>query len=93
LENGIEHKMCVLIFSATFIWNIFYSKNNSTRYRHKCSKFFTQSTRYSCIILMKLEFWLQIFGKGSSIKFYQNLFIESQVAPCGRTDRQAELRS
>jgi hypothetical protein len=30
------HKMCVLIFSTTFIWNIYLSKKNSATYYHKC---------------------------------------------------------
>jgi hypothetical protein len=36
----IEHKRCVLIFSTTFISNIFNSKKNSTRYCHKCENVF-----------------------------------------------------
>ena len=32
-----EHKMCLLIFSTTFAWNISYSKKNSARYYHKCT--------------------------------------------------------
>ena len=30
-----EHKMCVFIFSVTFMWNISQDKNNSAKY-HKC---------------------------------------------------------
>ena len=29
----IEHEMCVLIFSATFVWNTSHSKKNSPRYQ------------------------------------------------------------
>jgi hypothetical protein len=36
-EKVIEHKMCVLIFSTTFVSNISHSKNNSVRYYHKCT--------------------------------------------------------
>jgi hypothetical protein len=31
-KNFIEHKMCVLIFSTTFAWNISHSKNKWARY-------------------------------------------------------------
>jgi len=33
-EKVIEHKMCVLIFSITFVWNISHSKKNSASYYH-----------------------------------------------------------
>jgi hypothetical protein len=52
----IEHKMCVLIFSTVFMWNISHSKKISARYYHKRTNFFMQSTRNSCQILVKLEF-------------------------------------
>jgi hypothetical protein len=35
-KKVIEHKMCVLIFSTTFVWNISYSKNNGARYDQNC---------------------------------------------------------
>ena len=31
-----KHKMCVLIFSTIFVWNISHSKRNWVRYGHKC---------------------------------------------------------
>ena len=54
-KKCIEHKMCVLIFSTTFVWNIYHSKNKWVRYDKKCILVFMWSTRYSCPILMKLE--------------------------------------
>jgi hypothetical protein len=43
-------------------------------------------TLYSCPILMKLEFSVQVFIKPSSIEFHENPSSESHVVPCGRTD-------
>jgi hypothetical protein len=56
-ENVTEHKMCVLIFSTTFIWNVCHS-TDTARY-HKCA----YSARYSCQILMKLVFSRQFSKK------------------------------
>ena len=36
-----EHKMCTLIFSTTFVRNIFHFTNNSERFCHKCENVFT----------------------------------------------------
>jgi hypothetical protein len=55
--------MCGFIFSTTFVWKNSHSKNNLVRYYHKRTWVFTYSTRYSCQILMKLEFSRQIFEK------------------------------
>jgi len=52
--------------------------------------------RYSCQIVMKLEFSRQIFGKLSDIKFNENPYSGIQVVPCrrtGQTDRQDEANS
>ena len=43
-ENIIEHKMCVLIFSTTFVWNILHFKKNWERYDQKIMSLFTYST-------------------------------------------------
>jgi hypothetical protein len=50
-------------------------------------------TRYSCQILMKLEFSPQIFEKYSNIKFHGYAPRESRVVPCGRPDIQADERT
>jgi hypothetical protein len=44
------------------------------------------STRYSSLILMKLEDSRQVFEKYSIIKFFENPSSENRVAPYGRTD-------
>jgi len=42
----IEHKMCVLIFSTKFVWNISYSKKSWARYDKKCILVFMYGTHY-----------------------------------------------
>jgi hypothetical protein len=49
-------------------------------------KYSFQVPRYSCQILMKLEFSGQIFEKCSDIKFHENPSSGSRVVPCGRTE-------
>jgi hypothetical protein len=64
--------MCVLIFSTTFVWNIFRSKKKWATYDQICVLGFVLSIHYSCQILMKLEFSRQIFEKYSNMKFHEN---------------------
>jgi len=45
-----------------------------------------QSGRYSCHILIKLEFSQQIFEKYSDIKFYENLSRGNGVVSWGQTE-------
>jgi len=80
-----EQKMCVLIFSTAFVWNISHSKGKIVRYDQKYMLVFTQSTRNSWPILIKLEFSRKIFEKYSNIKFHENPFSGSRVVPYGRT--------
>jgi hypothetical protein len=82
----IEHVLCVLIFSTNFVWNISHSKKNRERFVPICMSGFIQSTRYSCSILMILEFSRQTFEKSLTIKFHKNPSRENRVVPCGRTD-------
>jgi hypothetical protein len=39
-KNVIEHKMCVLILSTNFVWNISHPKKNSARYYNRCTQVF-----------------------------------------------------
>jgi hypothetical protein len=50
------------------------------------------STRYSCQILMKLEFSRHIFEKSLNIRFDENSSNVIGVVPCGQTkaDRQTD---
>ena len=50
------------------------------------------STRYSCQILMKLEFSGQVFEKYLNIKFHENPSSGSRVVPCGQTDRGSDMK-
>ena len=86
LKKVIGHKLCVFILSTTFICDIFHSKKKWARYDQKCILVFMYSTRYSCQILRKLEFYGQIFVKFLNIKFHENLFNGGRDVPCGRTD-------
>ena len=89
-----KSEMCVLIISATFIWNISYYKKNWPRYDQKCiSVCFMSSTRHSCQILMKLEFCGQIFEKYTNIKFNENPSRGSRVVPCWQTYRQTDRQA
>jgi len=49
------NKNCALIFSITFVRNIYHSKQKWARY-HTYTLAFMLSIRYSCQILMKLGF-------------------------------------
>jgi hypothetical protein len=86
-KKVIEHKTCILIFSTKFVWYISHSKTNWVRHDPQCIFVFTRSTRYSCQILMKLEFSRLIFEKYSNINFHENPSSRRQVVPCEQTIR------
>jgi len=48
-KEVIEHKMCVLIFSTTFVLNISPSKENSVRHYQHCIVY-----RSSCKVLLTI---------------------------------------
>ena len=85
-KKVVEHKMCVWIFSTTFVWNIFHSKKNWTRYNQKCLLLFLWRVLYSCQILMKLDFSRHIIEKYSNIKFHENRWSGSRCVAHGQTD-------
>jgi len=49
-----------------------------------------ESARYSCQVLMKLEFYRQIFKKYSCISFHENGSSGSRFVPRGRSDGQKD---
>jgi len=87
-KKYITHKICVIYLLCKFVRNIYHTKNNSTRYCHKCTQVLTQCTRYASHILLKLEYSRQIFEKSSKTKFHEIPSAGSQVVPCRQTDRQ-----
>ena len=78
-KKVVKHKMCVLIFSTTFVYNISHSKKNWVRYYHKCIMVSMYNTHETWIFLT--DFW-----KIS----HENLSSGSQAVPCGQTDRQTD---
>jgi len=84
VRGVIEHRMCVLISYATFLWNISHFKKNWARCDQKCI-LVKESSRFSFPILMKLGFSRQFFEKYSTIKFHENPSSGSRVLPCQRT--------
>jgi len=51
------------------------------------------STRYSCQVLIKIEFSRQIFKKYSNVKCNENPSGGSRIVVCGQRDRQAGSRT
>ena len=90
-KKVIEHKMCVLIVSTIFVWNISHSKKNWTRYDHICILVFLYSTSYSCHILWNLSL-LNRFLKNTQIwNFTRICFGGCQGAACKWLDRQTDM--
>ena len=84
-KKVIEHKICDLIFSATFFSDISHWTKNWSRYDHKCVLVFMYSTYYSCPIWIYLKF-LDKFSRNNGIKFHEHPFSGSWVVLCGRMD-------
>jgi hypothetical protein len=69
-----------------FVWNISHSKKNWASCDDKRVLVFKWSTRYSDVIVMKLEFLWQISVKHSCIVFHENPSNGSRVVQCRETD-------
>jgi hypothetical protein len=50
------------------------------------------NTRYSCQILLNLDFYLQIFEKYRNVKLHENPSRGSRAVPCGRKDGQTDTK-
>jgi len=86
-EKVIEHRMCVLIFATTYVWNISYSKNNRARYHKKMCiglqvKYRLVWSYFNDTLILSSD-----FRKILQYKSHQNLSSGSRVVPCRRTDR------
>ena len=72
------------------VCSISYFKKSSASFCHKCTNVFMYSTRYSCQILMKVEFSRQIFEKYTP-NFMKICPVGSQFHSDGRTVHIAKL--
>jgi len=89
-----EHKMCVVIFSTTFVCKISHSKKNWARCDNKMYVGLQVQCRYYCAILMEPEFSRQVFEKCSNIKFHEIRPVGVELFHAdGQTDRHGEANS
>jgi len=77
-------------FIYNFVWNISHSKQNWMRYDRECISVFTYSTRYSCPIVMKLEF-SRVFRK--ILKYSNFMKIRPVWAEMFNADRQTDWQT
>jgi FtsH-binding integral membrane protein len=56
LNKVTEYKMCALIFSITFVWNISHSKKNWARYDHKFISVCCMYRNFSILSLKRQDF-------------------------------------
>jgi hypothetical protein len=88
----IEHKMCILIFSTTFVRNISQSKKNSSEYYQKYTYLFMWTSCYSCKNWKEYEFSPLISWEYSDVEFHENSSSGSQVVLWGWTDGRTGIK-
>jgi hypothetical protein len=89
-EKPLPKTKCVFWFSLQLLSETFLILRRNKRDKKKCILVFMWSTLYSCLIVMKLEFFQQIFEKSSNIKFHKNP--SSGLSSCSmRTDRRTDM--
>jgi hypothetical protein len=83
--------MCVLICSTNFVWNISHFKKKWASYDQKYILVFMKNTRYSCHILMELEFSRQIKKNSQIPNFMKILSVGVELLYADRrTDGETE---
>jgi hypothetical protein len=89
-----EHIMWVLIFSTTFVWNIFHSKKKWARYDFK-KMHIGLRVKYSLFLsdFNETLTFSTVLEKSSNVKFHENPSSGSRVVPCGRTDWHDEANN
>jgi len=85
----INHNCCIKLVPHVILSEIFLILRRTKRDTIK-KLVFTKITRYSCAVLIKLEFSRQIFDKFSNIKFHENPSSGSRVVPYEQADRGAD---
>jgi len=83
-KKVIEYKLCVLIFSTTFVWNTSHSKKNSGRCYHKM--YTGPHVKCSLFLSDFNETWIFSIDppppkKNSNTSFHENSFSGSPVVP------------
>jgi hypothetical protein len=71
-KEVLEHKMCVLIFSAILDLNTSHSKKNSARYYSKCKWVFHVKFLLFLSDFNETQSFMRDFLKSSSMKFPEN---------------------
>ena len=89
IKKIIEHKMSVLIFSATFFWNISHSNKNSASF-YACRSF-CKLPVFLVRFLWNLNFLDIFFKKFSNIKVHEYPSSRNWVFLCRRTDRWTDM--
>ena len=92
-EKKIYCKLNVFWFSLQILSETFFILGRTERDMIKMCICLHVKYRYSCQILMKIEFSRWIFEKYSKIEFHENPINGSRVIPCGRKDRYEEAKS
>ena len=92
-EKATEHKCGLSFFFLQLLSETFLVlRRIKARYEHNCTPVFTLSTRYSCQILIKLDFFPDRFSKNRQrSNFMQSPSSGSRDVPCGQTDRQTDM--